>query len=1176
MARFESFLVLAASCAVAADAATITTVYPNRGSTEGGTYLVISGSGFMMPTEANPWDSQVVYVGSKICNIMAHYTSSTQIVCMTTPHDVVAESSESLTVSVQIFGGLGLASYASKSSAFQYHWQDTAIIHWANHWAGTGGDIMEFGGDIPAGATSAGQFEIRVGDAWCHVDEEVWPLSNRRRSWTKQVSCQLPDDDLLIPGYYNVSIRVNSLDRADGDCPNSLCFPYTEEQAGTRFGHGFAAIVNPPPSSSNGKLNRVWGGMLDIVTGHTYHFTVYPQVNSIEPLEGGLYGGNNLTIHGSSFAAEMEGNQVTVGGVPCEVLEATTDTIVCRLGQWNDAADRGETVRGLHYNRWNDRRRRAWGINNIPAKEARGDAFETGFLKASLFQVATKEPWDNDPGIDRTLLELDGFFVPPLEANYSFYICGLGLSVLGVFQRLRDDFAFLLASHRYFHEDVASGDFTGNDKKISDDVLLTAGEQRNSLLSGLWQAAEAGLVDEELPFSAVTVNLPNLSAPIHTTVQSSKEYVRGSEHVSTHSGISLVSTEKRKALLSTLEDGARYTQRFKDCCRRKYGKLVVAWRILLDPGGNGRVSFVPFCNAARAMGFVNVSTLWRHLDVKCTGFLTLDSWDPHSYRVLMEFREICRSEFGGVVEAFKFGMNRTGSGACYKKEFEQFLKNFEFSGDYQMLWDALDKDRGGFITVDELFFLARWQGERFRPDKVQREFNLNLVRLKMCKQQRQKHQARMNEFKARIEDEQQVLERNRSLRIAAKQHVRLTTEQVRSAEEEAFPVPLEASLRNRSQLDPLWHEGGVTVSRWAGFRVAVVSGGCWPEYGHYGQCRLQMSLSQAAFDFARPLLGLECRSSSLERLHDCRSVSGDDDESVGQTNWIRMEVYDAGAGGATVGDLPPTRPDSLSWSRLAEGEQFQLLVRFRRPIGNVPELELNTTGLLGSGFQLQVFTLEDGDADAIFLEKVPLDMFQVPRPSDAAAKPVRVISEGVLGYTYSSSLVPVLHSAMPSSVTADDNLQAPHTWTLVISNIQTYNSTGWIQDLQVLLGEDAGQCKDLHEVSEEQGNITVICRLENARAGEPEPWHAVHLISISQGQADPSKAPIVSVEPVIEEVTGLLGSLAGGTVRSSPLLARGCVDCLDLGRDRAAQRNAPVTLSQPPVGAATVRRSARV
>ena len=56
---------------------------------------------------------------------------------------------------------------------------------------------------------------------------------------------------------------------------------------------------------------------------------------------------------------------------------------------------------------------------------------------------------------------------------------------------------------------------------------------------------------------------------------------------------------------------------------------------------------------------------------------------------------------------------------------------------------------------------------------------------------------------------------------------------------EAFPVSLEASLRNRpehvprempwllaansrSQLDPLWHEGGVTLSRWTGFPVAVL------------------------------------------------------------------------------------------------------------------------------------------------------------------------------------------------------------------------------------------------------------------------------------------------------------------------------------------------------------------
>ena len=31
--------------------------------------------------------------------------------------------------------------------------------------------------------------------------------------------------------------------------------------------------------------------------------------------------------------------------------------------------------------------------------------------------------------------------------------------------------------------------------------------------------------------------------------------------------------------------------------------------------------------------------LWRHLDVKSSGFITLDNWDPQAFRVLMEFRE---------------------------------------------------------------------------------------------------------------------------------------------------------------------------------------------------------------------------------------------------------------------------------------------------------------------------------------------------------------------------------------------------------------------------------------------------------------------------------------------------------------------------------------------------------
>lgn len=63
--------------------AEISSVYPKLGSTFGGTYLVIEGSGFSFPNEANPWDQQSVFVGNVPCKIVGHYTDSTRIVCVT-------------------------------------------------------------------------------------------------------------------------------------------------------------------------------------------------------------------------------------------------------------------------------------------------------------------------------------------------------------------------------------------------------------------------------------------------------------------------------------------------------------------------------------------------------------------------------------------------------------------------------------------------------------------------------------------------------------------------------------------------------------------------------------------------------------------------------------------------------------------------------------------------------------------------------------------------------------------------------------------------------------------------------------------------------------------------------------------------------------------------------------
>lgn len=198
----------------------------------------------------------------------------------------------------------------------------------------------------------------------------------------------------------------------------------------------------------------------------------------------------------------------------------------------------------------------------------------------------------------------------------------------------------------------------------------------------------------------------------------------------------MVSIERRKDVLTSVQDAAAYTEDFKVCCRRKYSNLTRCWRLLLDTAGLGRVSFIPFCRAAHAMGFTHVTTLWKQLDVNSSGFITLESWDATAYKSLMQFRTICLREYGGLREAFQFGLDRSGSGTCTKKELRQFLQDFDFAGDCAALWSALDENQDGYLTVDELDFLSQWQGERYRSDEVERQFDRGLKRLLLCRQGR--------------------------------------------------------------------------------------------------------------------------------------------------------------------------------------------------------------------------------------------------------------------------------------------------------------------------------------------------------------------------------------------------------------------------------------------------------
>jgi hypothetical protein len=164
--------------------------------------------------------------------------------------------------------------------------------------------------------------------------------------------------------------------------------------------------------------------------------------------------------------------------------------------------------------------------------------------------------------------------------------------------------------------------------------------------------------------------------------------------------------------------GMEYLDQFKADCKRKYTTLCRCWRDLLDPGGNGRVSFFQFVPSARLMGYRNPAKLWAFLDHNKSGFVTLECWDPVASRSLMEFRDICYKQYGGMETAFKFGMDRNGSATIQIDELRVFCQDMEFKGDVANLFQSLDQDSCGTITVDELEFLTRYVGEKYRSKAV--------------------------------------------------------------------------------------------------------------------------------------------------------------------------------------------------------------------------------------------------------------------------------------------------------------------------------------------------------------------------------------------------------------------------------------------------------------------------
>jgi hypothetical protein len=64
--------------------------------------------------------------------------------------------------------------------------------------------------------------------------------------------------------------------------------------------------------------------------------------------------------------------------------------------------------------------------------------------------------------------------------------------------------------------------------------------------------------------------------------------------------------------------------------------------------------------------------------------------------------ELLRTKFGNVPRAWRFHLDRDGSGKLSRNEFFIAARDLSYKGDLKNLWAELDADGGGMISLEEL------------------------------------------------------------------------------------------------------------------------------------------------------------------------------------------------------------------------------------------------------------------------------------------------------------------------------------------------------------------------------------------------------------------------------------------------------------------------------------------
>jgi hypothetical protein len=149
----------------------------------------------------------------------------------------------------------------------------------------------------------------------------------------------------------------------------------------------------------------------------------------------------------------------------------------------------------------------------------------------------------------------------------------------------------------------------------------------------------------------------------------------------------------------------------KNLLLRRYKHHLKAWRIALDRDNSNRCSWHEFQEGCKRVNFLgDVAGAWLYFDEDLSGYITLAELDEEACEVLTQFKSWADKEFGGVRSAFQV-LDADGSAELSYREFRRATRDFGFIGETRILFQCLDVDATGSLTLDEVSFLDEWEDE---------------------------------------------------------------------------------------------------------------------------------------------------------------------------------------------------------------------------------------------------------------------------------------------------------------------------------------------------------------------------------------------------------------------------------------------------------------------------------